>query len=181
MEKVRAQLKNLRIAPRKVRLVCGVIRGKSVNDAFAQLDAITARSAEPVAKLLKSAVANAKNKHLDVSRLVIESIRVDEGPVMKRFRARARGTANPIHKKLSHVTIVVMESEKVKAPRFAAFYETQKKPKAKKKTTEAKKAETAEKEEKPKTKKVKAPLDDKKKVKEGEPGVVKKVFRRKSV
>ncbi|MFH1188542.1 MAG: 50S ribosomal protein L22 [bacterium] len=188
MEKATAQLKNLRIAPRKVRLVCGVVRGLTVNDAFAQLQAMTARSSGHVMKLLKSAVANAKNKQMTVSRLVIDSIRVDEGTMLKRHRARARGVANPIHKKFSHVTVVIREDENARVPRFSTFYDAKKEnKKGKEKNSKQGSGDTNEKQKqksendvKQKSKKGKD-TEDKKKIKESEPNIVKKVFQRKSV
>ncbi|MBI1838686.1 MAG: 50S ribosomal protein L22 [Candidatus Colwellbacteria bacterium] len=89
MNKAKAELKNLRIAPRKVRRVSDVLRGALVNEAFAQLQMMTWRAAPPVYKLLKSAVANAKNKNMDLNKLFIESIMVNQGPMLKRHLPRA--------------------------------------------------------------------------------------------
>lgn len=127
MNKAKAKLSNLKIAPRKVRLVANVLKGRSVNDALAELQMISARSRGPIAKLLKSAVANAKNKQMDVNKLFIESIFVDQGTMLKRSLPRAMGRATPIHKKFSHVTIVVAESEKLKASRFTIYEKAKKK------------------------------------------------------
>lgn len=109
---VKAQLKYLRIAPRKVRLVADLIRGKRVSLAKNILDFTLKRSAKPLRKLLDSAQANAlHNFQLDPESLRIAEIRVDEGPRLKRWRARARGRAAEIQKKTSHVTLV-LEGEK---------------------------------------------------------------------
>ncbi|NMB92215.1 MAG: 50S ribosomal protein L22 [Parcubacteria group bacterium] len=107
---IKASLKYLRIAPRKTRLVTKLIKGLSVPQAEAQLMFIKNRSAEPILKLLKSAISNAENNfHLNKDNLFIKSIRVDEGPALKRFRPRARGAAYPIKKRTSHVNIVLAE------------------------------------------------------------------------
>jgi large subunit ribosomal protein L22 len=105
-----AKLRYLRIAPRKVRLVADLIRGKSVKDAEEILQFQIKRGAEPMRKLLKSAVANAKNNFkLSTENLYISKLTVDEGPKLKRWRPRARGRAYPIQKKTSHITVVLDE------------------------------------------------------------------------
>lgn len=114
----RAQLKYLRIAPRKARSVADVIRGLSVNEAEAQLYLCNRRSAEPILKLLRSAVANAKEVlKAAPSKLVIHEIRVDQGPRQKRWTPRARGSASLIEKKQCHVTIVLTVADP-KPPKF---------------------------------------------------------------
>ena len=101
-----AKLRYLRIAPRKVRLVVDLIRGKSVVEAQNILRFTTKRGADPVLKTLNSAVASAKeNKQLDESALYISKITVDEGPKLKRWLPRARGVASPLQKKVSHINI----------------------------------------------------------------------------
>ena len=103
-----AKLNYLHIAPRKVRLVANALRGLSVNEAEAQLLFRPQRSSEPLLKLLRSAVANAKNSQkLNADKLVIEAIQVNQGPMLKRFMPRAMGRATPIHKKMSHVILVL--------------------------------------------------------------------------
>jgi large subunit ribosomal protein L22 len=105
-----AKLRYLRIAPRKVRLVADLIRGKSIEEAQTILSFVTKRGAGPLLKLLKQALANAKNNfQLAESNLYISKILVDEGPKYKRWRARARGRADEIQKKTSHLTIVLDE------------------------------------------------------------------------
>lgn len=107
-----ATAKTVRIAARKVRLVIDLIRGKSVAEALAILQ-FTPRGASPVvAKVLNSAVANAENNFdLDRQDLVVSEAYVNEGPTLKRFRPRAKGSASPINKRTSHITIVVSEKE----------------------------------------------------------------------
>lgn len=102
-----AKLNYLRIAPRKVRSVADLIRGMSVNEAEAQLLMVRRRPSQPLLKLLRSAVANAKNKQINPDHLFISEIRVDQGPMLKRIMPRARGSASPIQKKMSHVTLVL--------------------------------------------------------------------------
>lgn len=117
-----AKLRYLNIAPRKVRLMADLIRGKSAVEAETILKFAVKRANEPLLKLLKSAVANAKNNfQLQESNLYISKILVDEGPKYKRFMPRARGQAYEIQKKTSHITIVLDEiaesSKKVKKAR----------------------------------------------------------------
>lgn len=106
----RAVAKTVRIAPRKARLVMDLIRGKSVAEAIAILK-FTPRGASPIiAKALNSAIANAENNFdLDAESLVVSEAFVNEGPTLKRFRPRAKGSASPINKRTSHITVVVSE------------------------------------------------------------------------
>jgi large subunit ribosomal protein L22 len=106
----KAIARTVRIAPRKARLVVDLIRGKSVDEALAILR-YTPRAASPIVeKVLKSAVANAEhNYNIDSANLVVDQIFVDEGPTMKRFKARARGRATQINKRTSHITVVVSD------------------------------------------------------------------------
>jgi large subunit ribosomal protein L22 len=107
---VTAKLKYLRIAPRKVRLIADLIRGKRIEEAQDILNFKVKKAGLPLLKLLKQAVANAKNNfQLDESNLYIAKILVDEGPKYKRWRARARGRAEEIQKKTSHITVVLDE------------------------------------------------------------------------
>jgi large subunit ribosomal protein L22 len=102
----------IRIAPRKVRLVIDLIRGKAVGDAVAILRH-TPKTASPVVeKVLNSAMANAEhNYNMDVNQLVISQVFVDQGPTLKRFRPRAMGRASKIHKRTSHITVVLTEKK----------------------------------------------------------------------
>ena len=114
MTQAKAIARTVRIAPRKVRLVVDLIRGKQVGEAVAILRH-TPKAASPVVeKVLKSAVANAEhNYELDVNNLVVSEVFVDEGPTLKRFRPRAQGRASAINKRTSHITIVVSEKKEV--------------------------------------------------------------------
>jgi large subunit ribosomal protein L22 len=107
---VKSQLNNLRMAPRKVRLVADLIRGKKAADAQRILDFTLRGAASPVLKLLNSALANAENNFkISSDNLYIFKITVDEGPKFKRFMPRARGTAYLVQKKTSHVSILLKE------------------------------------------------------------------------
>lgn len=114
--KVTAKLRYLRIAPRKVRLVADLIRDKSATEAQTILNFTTKKAAPVLLKLLKSAVANAKNNfQLEEKNLYLSKILVDEGPKYKRWMPRARGVASEIQKKTSHLTLVL--DEIVKKPK----------------------------------------------------------------
>lgn len=105
---MKAQLKYLRIAPRKVRLVADSIRNKKAADACVKLAFMPKRAAKPILKLLNSARANARNNfNLDDNALFIKEIRVDAGTVMKRQMPQARGIAHIIRKRTSHITLVL--------------------------------------------------------------------------
>ena len=107
---VTAKLRNLRIAPRKVRMVADLIRRKPVVEAENILKFTVKRAAPAFLKLLNSAVANAKNNFkMEKDNLYIQRIWVDEGPKMKRWLPRARGKADEIQKKTSHITIILDE------------------------------------------------------------------------
>jgi len=114
---VKAQLRHLRIAPRKVRLVADMVRNKKVEQAQALLDFNLKKGAGPMKKLFDQAVANAKNNlELDEKTLVIKEIFVDEGPKLKRWRARSRGRAMQIQKKTSHITLILEGQKGKKKP-----------------------------------------------------------------
>ena len=105
---VRATAKYIRMAPRKVRLVVDQIRNKTVPQAQEALQFINRAAAEPVAKVLNSAVANAENNNgLRAENLVVYAAYVDEGPTLKRYRPRAKGSASRINKRTSHITVIV--------------------------------------------------------------------------
>ena len=102
----------LRIAPRKVQIILDLIRNKPANEALAILKHTPKAACEPLEKLLKSAIANAENnKDMDVTRLYVAKCWVGQGPTLKRIRPRARGSANRINKKTSHITLVLREAE----------------------------------------------------------------------
>ncbi len=110
---ITAKLNNLRIAPRKVRMIADLIRGKRVNQAQSALSFVLKKAARPVQKLLNSAVDSAeKNHQLEKSNLYISEIKVDEAPKLKRWRAESRGQPARILKRKSHITIVLDEINK---------------------------------------------------------------------
>lgn len=107
---IKVELNNLRIAPRKTRQMIDVIRNKDVDKARALLEFTVKGAAEPVLKLLNSAVASAVNDFkLQESNLYISKITADEGPTLKRSHPMSRGRAYPIMKRTSHITLVLSE------------------------------------------------------------------------
>ena len=105
-----AHAKYLRISPRKVQLICDVIRGKDTNVASAILATMPHSAAEYMAKLLKSACANAENNFsMDPANLYVKSVFAAPGPIMKRMQPVGRGRGHRINKRTSHITIVVAE------------------------------------------------------------------------
>ena len=103
-----AHARYIRISPRKVKIVIDLIRGKSVREAAAILQYTPKSATEPVLKLLNSAVANAEaNLDLDREQLFVAEIYANQGPTLKRFRPRARGSAARICKRTSHISIVL--------------------------------------------------------------------------
>ena len=166
MKNLTAKLRYLRIAPRKTRALADTLKGLSINNAQAQLVISPRRAAKSLLKLLNSAAANAKhNAKMDLNNLFVREIRVDQGPKSKRFTPRARGSASPIEKKTSHVTLVLGVSKEPKESRYT-FQEKTKKTKDKK---QPKKPEQFKEEKKAEPKPVKTP------------NFFQKVFRRKSI
>ncbi len=112
---VRARLGNYRISARKARLVADQVRGKAVGEALGILELSTRSFARPLAKLVRSALANAEDHNnrqkagIDVDNLVVGKITVDEGPSLWRIRPRAQGRANWIQRRTSHVEVVLKE------------------------------------------------------------------------
>jgi large subunit ribosomal protein L22 len=105
---ITASLKNYRISPRKVRLVADMIRGKGVAEAGNILTNANKKAKDPLNDLLASAVANAKNNfNIDADSLFVKEIRVDQGYVLKRHMPVSRGSAHPIKKRTSHVSIML--------------------------------------------------------------------------
>ena len=122
--KVKVRVKHIRMSPRKVRLVCDIVRGMDVEEALNQLQFTNKRAVKPLVKLINSAVANALHNHeIEKNNLFIDELKVDEGPTLSRWMPRAFGRATPIRKKTSQINLVL--EEKV--------------PSAKKKKTEKKK------------------------------------------
>ncbi|MEJ7749274.1 MAG: 50S ribosomal protein L22 [Candidatus Limnocylindrales bacterium] len=110
--RVSATAKYLRASTRKTRLVTQAIKGKPVEEASALLKFMPQKAAGDVARVLKSATANAENNHnLSAGDLVVADAVADEGPMIKRFQPRAQGRAFPIHKPMTHITIVVSDQE----------------------------------------------------------------------
>lgn len=166
MKTLIAKINYLHIAPRKVRLIASTLRGLSVAEAEAQLLLRPQRSAKALLTLLRSAVANAvNNQKLNREQLVISGLKVDQGPMIKRFLPRAMGRATPIHKKMSHVTLALAATEKSQASRFVIQPPTRKEKKVSVKKKITPKAPTTAKEA-PKTEKA---------------GFFRKIFNRKSV
>ena len=107
---VRAVSKDTGVSPRKVRLLVDMVRGRKVDEALTLLKFTPTPTAQVVAKVVKSAAANAENNYqMTPSDLKIVSIFADEARTLKRFRARARGRASPIFKRSSHITVIVTE------------------------------------------------------------------------
>jgi large subunit ribosomal protein L22 len=107
---VKATAKYMRISAQKVRRIVDAIKGRSAESGLNALKFMPQKSAGMVEKILRSAIANAEqNAELDVDSLMIKNIIVDEGPTLKRFRARARGRGSRILKRTSHITVIVAE------------------------------------------------------------------------
>ena len=112
MMEARAIARYVRISPRKARQVAPLVKGKNVEEALAILRHTRKRGAELVSKVLKSAIANAEhNLELNKDDLYVADVRIDEGPTMKRWRARMRGMPAQILRRTSHITVVVREKE----------------------------------------------------------------------
>lgn len=162
MAQTTAKLNYLHITPRKVRLVANAVKGLPVREAEAQLMLRVQRAAPALLKLLRSAVANAKNSKMDASKLLIKEIRVDKGPVLKRFLPRAQGRATPILKRMSRVTLVLEEAPTKFAERFVI-------------------SPPAKKEKRPKKTAPKQRMEEKKETAQKKVGFFKRLFRRKTV
>jgi len=106
---MKAFLKNYRQAPRKVRLVASLVKGKSVAQAIVELDFLAKRAGLPIKKLLLSAVSNAKQMGIEMENLFIKELRVDKGITMKRMMPAAMGTGHRINKRTSHLNILLVE------------------------------------------------------------------------
>ena len=106
----KAHLKHLRVSPRKVKILCDLIRGKDVKTASAYLMQTPKAASEPMLKLLRSAMANAENNHsMDVEKLYVSTAVANPGPVLKRGMPRAQGRYNRILKRTTHITLGVSE------------------------------------------------------------------------
>ncbi len=113
----KAVQRHLRKSPRKVRLLADAVRGERVDRAIKRLEFTNKGSAQDVAKVIKSAAANLRDRfedeRLDDDMLIIKSIQVDEGVTLKRIQPRAMGRANRIQKKSSHITVIVQKQEEI--------------------------------------------------------------------
>jgi len=108
---VRAVAKYVRISPQKVRKLIGAVKGKPVEKGLIELRFMPQKAAAIVEKTMRSALANADQKpDIDIDSLVIKNIIADEGPTLKRFRARARGRGTRILKRTSHITVVLADA-----------------------------------------------------------------------
>ncbi|MGQ0586438.1 MAG: 50S ribosomal protein L22 [Gammaproteobacteria bacterium] len=116
MPQTQAVLKFVRLSPKKARFVADLVRGKKVDEAVNILKFSTNRAARIIKKVLDSAIANAENNQgADVDELKVTTILVDDGPRMKRIRPRAKGRADRILKRTSHITIIVGDRKKAAA------------------------------------------------------------------
>jgi len=107
---VKASLIYARVGEQKARLVANLVRGKDVSEAIKTLTFLNKKSALMIKKVIESAVANADyKKTIDLDKLFVKTITVDQGPVMKRFRPRAQGRATGVRKRMSHINIVLDE------------------------------------------------------------------------
>lgn len=171
MKQETVKLNYLKIAPRKVRLLASTLRGLSYNQAIGELSLRPQRSSSPLMKLIKSAGANIKNNQkADPENFFISEIMVNQGPILKRMLPRARGSATPIHKIISHVVLTLSESDKEVAKRFNII--EKEKPKKDSKKTQGSRVKKHEHEK-----------DKNANVGDSKPkdGIMKKLFRRKSV
>lgn len=160
------------MAPRKVRAVAGIIKGLSVQEAEAQFLSQRRRASEPLLKLLRSAVANAKNNNLSLEKLYVSSLRVDGGPMYKRGLPRAMGRVTPLQKKTSHVSLVLTEGDKIYPLRYniaIAKKDKKDKKKGKKKVVRNTSAKPS------------ADKEVREKAHQAEPGFFRRMFGRKSV
>lgn len=175
---IKAQLRHLRIAPRKVGLVTSLILGLSAKDAVNQLRVMSKRSSNPILKLLNSAIANAKNNFgINEDDLYVAHISVNKGVTLKRWLPRAFGRASAINKRSSHISLVL----KSRTSKVAA-----KKSKTSVNLTEVKKVDTKDKKvvsgkEASGDKRTSRPALKEVNKAQGTSSIVKKVFRRKAI
>jgi large subunit ribosomal protein L22 len=107
-----ATAKYLRTSPRKLRLIASAVRGLPAKEALSLLSQMPKSAAKPLAKVLSSAVANAKQRDVTVDALLCSTIEVMEGPMMKRWRAVSRGRVHPYTKRMAHVRVVLTDEKK---------------------------------------------------------------------
>jgi len=106
---IKAKARYIKTAPRKIRLICDLIRGKKLTDSIHQLTFLQKQAAHDVLDLLHSALANAKQKNLKPEDLYIKLIHCDEGPSLKRLLLGSRGRASQIKKRMSHITVILSD------------------------------------------------------------------------
>lgn len=112
MTEIKAKLNNLKVSPRKARLVADLVRNKKIDEAEKLLKFSYKKSAEPFLKLLKSAVFNAKNNfNIEEDGLFVKELKVDKGRTLKRWMPRARGVAKRINKRTSHISLILSENQ----------------------------------------------------------------------
>lgn len=134
----KATLSNLRQSPRKVRVVADLVRGKKVADAILSMQFTEKRASDPIKKLIESALANAKAQSMPIEHLVVKTVEVNSGKTLYRRMPAARGSAHPIRKRTSMISITLAEGE-VKAKKVkVAVEKSEEAPAPKKKTTKAK-------------------------------------------
>ena len=109
---MKAFLKNYNQSPRKVRLLADLVRGKNTADALTTLSFVDKRAAQPFAKVIESAIANAKDQGKDVEKLFVKTVSVNKGVVYRRSTPRARGSASRINKRNSHISVELGERKK---------------------------------------------------------------------
>lgn len=108
----RAEARFVRTSPRKAGFVCNLVRGKDVQEALDILKYTPNKSASIIAKVVKSAAANAENNHnMDKNKLYVDKIVANQGPTLKRFKARAQGRGMAIRKRTSHIEVIVKERD----------------------------------------------------------------------
>lgn len=105
----KAIAKNVKMSPRKVRLVADTVRDDSAESAMRKLELVHKRAAMPIRKVMKSAIANAEGKNAKKENLIIKTLKVDEGVTYKRYRFASRGRVAPILHRTSHITVVLEE------------------------------------------------------------------------
>jgi len=139
---MKASLQHYRQSPRKVRLVANLLKGKKIDRALSELSVLPKRASLVMKKLIDSATANAKeNSKIEADNLIVDNITVDKGRILKRFRARARGSASPIRKRTSHITLTLKEA----VVKVEEVKDDKKAPVKTEATSEAKKAPAKEK------------------------------------
>ncbi len=165
----RAKIRYAKITPRKARLVADMVRGLPLDEALAQLMYNPKRGSKIIFNLLRSAEADASAKKLDLNKLYVKDINVGNGPRLKRYLPRARGTATLIEKKMSHIEVILAEKETIE-PKFTIL-------------KKQKKSKEKPKEEKQDKKQMKKEIKKEEKIKpeKSKEGFFKRVFRRKSI